>query len=74
MGNETKLYIDGRWVDPVQPGHRLSVVNPATEEVVAEVAAGTEADIDAAVQAAHRAFLGFSRSSREDRLALLEGL
>ena len=74
MGNETKLYIDGRWVDPVEPGHRLSVVNPATEEVIAEVAAGTEADIDAAVQAAHRAFPSFSSSSREDRLALLEGL
>jgi len=74
VGNETKLYIDGRWVDPVEPGHRLSVVNPATEEVIAEVAAGTEADIDAAVQAAHRAFPSFSSSSREDRLALLEGL
>ncbi|MBN1319709.1 MAG: aldehyde dehydrogenase family protein [Thermoleophilia bacterium] len=74
MGNETKLYIDGRWVDPVEPGRRLSVVNPATEEVVAQVAAGSEADVDVAVQAAHRAFPGYSRSSREDRLALLEEL
>jgi aldehyde dehydrogenase (NAD+) len=74
VGNETKLYIDGRWVEPMEPGRLLSVVNPATEEVVAEVAAGTEADIDVAVQAAHRAFPSFSRSSREDRLALLEGL
>jgi aldehyde dehydrogenase (NAD+) len=74
MGNETKLYIDGRWVDPIEPGRRLSVVNPATEEVVAQVAAGSEADIDAAVEAAHRAFPGYSQSSREERLVLLEAL
>ena len=72
MGNESKFYIDGQWVDPLAPGPSIAVVNPATEEVVAEVAAGSEADVDAAVQAAHRAFSSYSQSSREERLALLE--
>ncbi len=52
MGHESQFYIDGRWVDPVEPGRWISVINPATEEEVARVAAGTEADIDAAVAAA----------------------
>ena len=63
VGNETKLYIDGRWVDPVEPGRWITVVNPATEEEVAQVAAGSEADIDAAVQAAHRAFPAYSQTT-----------
>jgi aldehyde dehydrogenase (NAD+) len=74
VSNETKLYIDGQWVDPVEPDRWISVVNPATEEEVAQVAAGSEADVDAAVRAAHRAFPSYSQTSREARLALLEGL
>ena len=74
MGNESKLYIDGRWVDPIEPGRWITVVDPATEEEVGRVAAASEADVDAAVQAAHRAFPSYSQSSREDRLALLESL
>ena len=71
MGNEAKFYVDGAWVDPVEPGGTIAVIDPATEEEVACVAAGTVADVDAAVQAAHRAFAGYSRTTREERLALL---
>lgn len=74
MGHESQFYIDGRWVDPVEPGRWTSVINPATEEEVAQVAYGSEADIDAAVAAAHLAFPSFSRTSRSDRLELLENL
>jgi aldehyde dehydrogenase (NAD+) len=74
MSHETKLYIDGKWVDPAVPGRWITVVDPATEQEVAQVAAGSEADIDAAVQAAHRAFPSYSQTTREERLALLEGL
>jgi aldehyde dehydrogenase (NAD+) len=72
MVHVNKLYIDGRWVDSVEPGRWISVVDPATEEEVAKVAAGSEADVDAAVRAADRAFPAYSRSSRSDRLALLQ--
>ncbi len=74
MGHETKLYIDGRWVDPVETGRWITVVDPATEQEVAQVAAGSETDIDVAVRAAHRAFPSYSATSREERLELLEGI
>jgi aldehyde dehydrogenase (NAD+) len=70
----TKLYIDGRWVDPIEPGRFITVIDPATEEAVAQVASGSEADVDAAVRAAHRAFPAYSQTTREERLELLEGL
>lgn len=72
MSNEAKLYIDGCWVDPLEPGRWIAVINPATEEEVGRVAAGSEADVDAAVRAAHRAFPAYSESTREERLELLE--
>jgi aldehyde dehydrogenase (NAD+) len=74
MSDKSKMYIDGRWVDPAKPGNWITVVNPATEEEVAQVAAGSEADIDVAVKAAHRAFPAFSQATREERLELLEGV
>ncbi len=74
MSHKTKLYIDGKWVDPAVPDRWIKVIDPATEQEVAQVAAGSEADIDAAVKAAHRAFPAYSQTTREERLALLEGL
>lgn len=50
-----KLWIDGRWADS-QGGSRMAVENPATGQVIAEVIDASPADVDAAVQAAHRAF------------------
>ena len=52
---QTKLLIDGQWRDSVS-GKTFAPVNPATEEVIAEVAEGDAADIDLAVKAARRAF------------------
>jgi len=52
---QTKLLIDGRWVDSAS-GNTFETINPATEEVLAEVAEGDAADIDLAVKAARRAF------------------
>jgi aldehyde dehydrogenase (NAD+)/phenylacetaldehyde dehydrogenase len=48
-------FIDGRWSAPIQ-GRTRQVVSPATNETIAEVAAGTIEDADAAVAAARRAF------------------
>lgn len=49
------LYIDGRWVTP-SSAEVIEVVDPATEQFIGHVPAGTEADVDAAVAAARRAF------------------
>ncbi len=52
---KTDLFIDNEWRASAS-GARFDVVNPATEEVVAEVAEANADDIDAAVQAARRCF------------------
>ncbi len=44
----TNCFIGGRWV-PASDGKTFPTVNPATEEVIAEVAQGTAEDIDNAV-------------------------
>lgn len=74
MGNESRFYIDGRWVEPDQGGETIAVVEPATEEIVARVAAASPADVDKAAQAAHRAFPSYSQTTREERLELLTAL
>ncbi|MFY1665438.1 aldehyde dehydrogenase family protein [Pseudomonas sp. Pseu.R1] len=50
-----QLYINGEWVSPDLGGY-IDVIDPATEQVLQKVAAGTEEDIDHAVRAARRAF------------------
>jgi betaine-aldehyde dehydrogenase len=50
-----KHWINGQWVDS-KDGKTRQLDSPATGERVAEVAEGSAADIDAAVQAAHTAF------------------
>lgn len=49
------LYINGKFVEP-QSGKYFKTINPATEEVVAEVAHGNELDIELAVKAARDAY------------------
>ena len=51
------LFVDGAFVDPVE-GASFKTVNPATEEVLAEVAEAGPADVDRAVAAARRAYEG----------------
>lgn len=50
-----KLYIDGTWVAPLKGG-KADVINPATEEVIQQIALATADDVDIAVKAARRAF------------------
>ena len=49
------LFIDGKFTDPAE-GKTFKTVNPATEEVLADVAEAGEADVDRAVTAARRAY------------------
>jgi aldehyde dehydrogenase (NAD+) len=71
MREYMKFYIDGKWVDPVTP-KSLAVINPATEEVCGHISAGSAADVDKAVAAAKKAFETYSKTSREERLELLQ--
>jgi len=66
-----KFYIDGGWVDPVEPTE-FTVINPATEEPAGVISLGSAKDVDRAVSAARRAFDGFAQTSRDERRALLE--
>jgi phenylacetaldehyde dehydrogenase len=50
-----KMLIDGKWVNSVS-GKTFPTYNPATGEVLAQIAEGDKADIDLAVKAARRAF------------------
>ena len=50
-----RLFIGGEWVAP-DSADTIDVISPVTEEVIAEVPAGSTADIDRAVRAAREAF------------------
>lgn len=50
-----QLFIDGQWREPKVPCYR-AVINPANEEVLAQVAVAGAADAERAIQAARRAF------------------
>ena len=66
-----QLLIAGEWRD-ASGGQTVPVVNPATEEVIAEVAAATREDVDAAVTAARAALAGpWGKMSGRERGRLL---
>jgi len=72
LGREHKQFINGQWVDSAG-SDRIDVINPATEEVLTSIPAGTKADVDAAVAAAGAALKGAwaELPSRERGKALL---
>lgn len=70
MREYLKFYINGEWVDPTSP-NKFDVINPASEEVCAQIALGDEADVDKAVKAARVAFQAFGSSDRKTRVELL---
>jgi aldehyde dehydrogenase (NAD+) len=49
-----EMFVDGRWVAPGS-GEYLKTINPATEEVLAQIPVAGDADVDAAVTAARDA-------------------
>ena len=71
MHEYLKFYINGEWVDPVEP-KALDVINPADESVCARISMGSEADVDRAVAAAKAAFETYGFSTREERIEILE--
>ncbi|MEN5029785.1 aldehyde dehydrogenase family protein [Pseudomonas sp. Ps21-P2] len=73
LHNAGQFYINGEWTSPAVPA-LLPVINPATEEVVAEVARGSAEDVDRAVAAARAAFPGWSATPVVERASILSNI
>ena len=73
MKDKLLFYINGAWVES-DSSERIEVINPANEEIVGHVTAGTAADIDKAVQAANKAFKTYQDTSRDDRIEILNNI
>jgi acyl-CoA reductase-like NAD-dependent aldehyde dehydrogenase len=66
-----EMLIGGEWREAAAHEERLEVVNPATEEIVDSVPAGSPEDVELAVATAKRAFGEWSRTDVEKRAAIL---
>ncbi len=73
MQNAKNFYIDGKWVAPAK-ARDLAVIDPSTEEICETISLGDQADTDAAVAAAKRAFESWGWSDPAERIALAEKL
>src|SRR5262245_7756958 len=65
-----QLYINGEWKE-ASGGKTFEVRNPATDELLAEVADGGAAEAESAVKAAHAAFPAWSKRPADERAELL---
>jgi succinate-semialdehyde dehydrogenase/glutarate-semialdehyde dehydrogenase len=66
-----RMFIDGKWCD-ADSGRTLGVINPATEEVIAEVAYGGRKEVRRALEAAHKAMAGWMKLTAWDRAKVLK--
>src|SRR5579859_516152 len=67
---EIHNFIGGRWVTPTSDA-ALELANPATGEPLGRAPAGSAAEVDAAVQAAHAAFPAWRATPAADRVQFL---
>ncbi|KAB8190815.1 aldehyde dehydrogenase family protein [Nonomuraea phyllanthi] len=65
-----QLYIGGSWTASAS-GESIEVVNPATEQIIDRVPAGSPDDVERAAQAARKAFPGWSELAPAERGKLL---
>lgn len=70
-GRLDRACIGGEWVRPAGQA-RSAVIDPSTEEPVAQIALGSAQDVAVAVASARRAFATWSVSSPQSRAALLD--
>ncbi len=70
MQDKRQFYINGAWVNPAK-ANDMPVIDPSTEDEVAVISLGDQADTDAAVAAAKTAFASWSQSSVAERMDLL---
>lgn len=70
-GTLKKMYIDGQWC-AAQDGRTLGVINPATEEVITDMAFGSRADTKRALASAAKAMPGWMKLTAYDRAKVLK--
>lgn len=70
MYQKLSLYIDGKFIE-AEGRQTQDVINPANREVLGQLPHATEADLEAALQAADRAFQSWRKSSPLERAAIL---
>src|SRR3954454_22236125 len=66
-----RMLIDGKWCE-ADSGRTLGVINPATEEVITEVAYGGRAETRRALEAAAKAMPAWMKLSSWDRAKVLK--
>ncbi|MGM0240590.1 NAD-dependent succinate-semialdehyde dehydrogenase [Enterococcus sp. AZ103] len=69
---ETRLYINGEWVEGSK--EKIPVTNPATGDVLTEIHQGAEAETEAAIAAAKKAFPTWSELPVTERAAYMNKL
>ncbi|HEY4200661.1 MAG TPA: NAD-dependent succinate-semialdehyde dehydrogenase [Devosiaceae bacterium] len=67
------LYIDGQWIK-ADSGATIAVNDPATGAVIGHVPNAGRTETARAIEAAQRAFVGFSRTTAAERAAMLRKL
>jgi succinate-semialdehyde dehydrogenase/glutarate-semialdehyde dehydrogenase len=65
------MFINGQWCE-ASDGRTYGVINPATEEVLAEVAYGNRSDAKRALEAAHKAMQSWMKLTPYDRAKVLK--
>ncbi|WP_282033300.1 aldehyde dehydrogenase [Metabacillus indicus] len=68
-----KLYINGQYMDSTS-GETIDVINPATEEVISSIFAGTEEDANKAIEAAFQAQKQWEKVPSADRGKIVRAL
>ena len=70
MISRERHYVNGDWIRALT-NEAIEVVNPATEQIIGRVPAGTPQDVDLAVGAAHAAFDEWSMTEPDLRAIAL---
>ncbi|WP_137990299.1 aldehyde dehydrogenase family protein [Streptomyces vilmorinianum] len=73
MKSHDAMYIGGEW-RPAASSDTIPVINPADEQVIGQVPAGTAEDVDAAVRAARAAFPAWAATPPAERAARIAAL
>ena len=70
VSDSYKLFIGGRWIE-ASDGAVLDTYCPANGERIVSIADATREDVDAAVDAAHEAFVSWGRTDKTERARIL---
>jgi succinate-semialdehyde dehydrogenase / glutarate-semialdehyde dehydrogenase len=66
-----RMFIDGQWCDAAD-GRTLGVINPATEDIVHDIAYGSRKETKRALEAAHKAMPAWMKLTAYDRAKVLK--